>query len=338
VAASYPKITLSAETLDLYEAARPAAVVATASDGTEVTVSNIEIIGGNRAADVTVVDNRLQLKSSAAKTGSVKVSVTLASKEYASLSKNGNAFTATVKIANSEPKVKAPSKAGTLAAKGKIDVVNPQSAIAVKISAADAEANPVSAGNVTLIGPGGTVSAQYAAEFVDAQTFLIKAIPGGGAAPGVKTPLTVEVGEKRYAKPVNITPTRSATKAFQDKKALTLYRDRPAIGEELNLGLVTPGNVKLGEVTIDPQFNGKNFAAGGFALVRTSADTWALRFDRGNAPEKAKNRSTLKLPKTSTVKQQLWPEGTYTLDANHNPVPLGSKAKPTVISVKVTVW
>ncbi|MDR0221786.1 MAG: S8 family serine peptidase, partial [Lachnospiraceae bacterium] len=256
VAASYPKITLLAESLDLYEAARPAAIFAAASDGTEVALGNIEIIGGNRAADVTVVNNRLQLKPGAAKTGSVKVRVTLASTEYGSLSKKGNTFTTTVKIGNSEPKVKAPSKAGTLAAKGKIDVVNPQSAIAVKISAADAAANPISAGNVALIGPNGAVSPQYAAEFVDAQTFLIKAIPGGGAAPGVKTALTVEIGGKRYAKTVNVTPARSATKAFQSKKALTLYKDRPALGEDLTIGLATPNNVKLGEVTLDPQFNG----------------------------------------------------------------------------------
>jgi hypothetical protein len=72
-------------------------------------------------------------------------------------------------------------------------------------------------------------------------------------------------------------------------------------------------------------------------VVRTSTDTWALRFDKGKAPENAKNGKPLKLPKTYTVKLQLWPEGTYTLDENHNPVPLGSKAKPTVVSVKVTV-
>jgi uncharacterized repeat protein (TIGR02543 family) len=337
VATSYPKITLSAESLDLYDADRPAAIFATASDGTEVTVSKVEISGGNRAADVTVVGNQLQLKPGAAKTGSVKVRVTLASTEYGNLSKKGNTFTATVKIANSKANVKAPSKAGALATKGKIDIVNPQSAIAVKISAADAAANPVGENNVTLKKPDGKVSEQYFAEFVDAQTFLIKAIPGGGAAPGVKTALTVEIGEKRYEKPVSVTPIRSATKAFQSKKAITLYKDRPAIGEELALGFTAPNNARLGEVTIDPQFNGKNFAAGGFAVVRTSADTWALRFDKGKAPESAKNGSTLKLPKTYTVKLQLWPEGTYTLDQNHNPVPLGSKAKPTVISVKVTV-
>jgi hypothetical protein len=149
-------------------------------------------------------------------------------------------------------------------------------------------------------------------------------------------------------KPVTITPVQTACKAFQSKKAVTLYKGTPLTGESLDLSLTTPAGVKTGMVRLQQKslndLNLVQVAGGvktsvksdGFRLVRSGEKNWTLYFADNMAPlPKAKNT---KLRASYNVKVELWAEGTFYYDYTEDPagkfVALG---KPTVATIKVNI-
>jgi len=306
VTTKYPKITFAADSLDLYYKNR-SVIKAFADDGTEVKIEKIEVLSSPTAVEFK--DGGLRLTGSENKTGTAKLEVTLSSPDYKNLSKTGNKFSAAVKIVNTDPKLKAPTKAGTLTTKGKIDISDPNSAVFAAVK--------------EKIDTVGLDSEYFTAVRISDQLFKIKVKDGARPVPGVKYNITVNINGKPITKPLSITPAQTASKAVQSKKEITLYKDAAKIGEEITLDLTTPANVKLGEVKIQD---------GNFELVRAGQNSWYIRFKGGEVPPAAKASYTVKL--------ELWAEGAYTLDNSGKPTALVSgakKSKPTIVSVKVNV-
>jgi hypothetical protein len=171
--------------------------------------------------------------------------------------------------------------------------------------------------------------------------------------PGVKkqlgVALTLTDGETTFTtwshgkgKLLSITPAQTTAKAFQSKKAITLYAGAPLTGEAIDLNLITPPGVQLGAVCINQasvaamKFN-STLPNNGFELQQSGANQWTIYFKGGKAPEAAKG----KLKASYTLKLELWAEGTYKDENNDGiPEPLTEgtkKSKPTLVSVKVNI-
>ncbi|MDR0221420.1 MAG: hypothetical protein LBI54_08475 [Lachnospiraceae bacterium] len=359
ISTKYPKITFAATALDLYNRKTTAKITAISSDGAACTVEKVEVIPPAKGAALAITHglDGLELADGANKTGSVKVRVTVSSPDYERLAKNNNTaqgtvFATTVKIANSDPKIKAPNKAGAMTVKGKIDITNPESAF-IAMPRLTAEQ-----GGIAEVALGGSDAGKAEAFAYDPvyigtgesdtrNAFLLKAktealLDGSiqlGKTYAFEVSLAAANGETipiTKPKPWKIKLVQQAAKAFQSKREITLYKNTPQLCEDIVFGLTAPANAELGAVTIDKAGMDKlKLDNGGFEIVRSGENTWGLRFKGGVAPAKANGKN---LKASYTVKLQLWPVGTYSqLSDDNQTAVMIAKAKPTVVSVKVYV-
>jgi hypothetical protein len=217
---------------------------------------------------------------------------------------------------------------GRVSAKGRLDIANPLSELAATVRLANT-ASVIAEGGVKLD------NEDYIVSEISGSTFKVKVAEGRRPVPGVKSTVKATVAlvngiddlECTFA----VTPAQTVGRASQSKKAVTLYKESPFLGEEIALSLASPANAKLGEVEI---------ASDIFALERSGENSWVISFKDGKAPQGAK--------KSYPVKLRLWAEGTYAKDQEGSPVkdadgsiaPLrsGKKvSKPTVVNVTVNV-
>jgi len=135
---------------------------------------------------------------------------------------------------------------------------------------------------------------------------------------------------------LKITPVQTVAKAWRNRGEISLAKADPGSGGEISLGLLSEA-VRLGEIDMDPASVRKHNS---FSLERNGLNSVVLWLD----PQKAAF-APLKTSKSYTVRLRLWPEGTYQLgadgrasrDTNGNVIPLGRRAKPGVVSVRVNV-
>ena len=225
----------------------------------------------------------------------------------------------------------------SVAQKGKIDVVNPLSYTTATLTLANTSSGIA---NVTLVDPvdNALASTEFKAEFTGGNTIKILPVAGSVLAPNIAHPVTVKVdlmnGQPPVYKKINITPTQTVGKKWQSVSAVTLYKDVPEAGADIGLNLLTPANVKLGDVC----FNAASLKLAGLnsdslKLVRSGSNNWTLFLGDG---------VTLK-SKTYTVKLDLWAEGAYLKDGDGNflgPIKDNkniTRTKATTVTVKVTV-
>jgi hypothetical protein len=234
-------------------------------------------------------------------------------------------------------KVTGNSASFSMKQKGKIDLLDPASTIAVT-AAFKNTASQIA--DIELYDSNNGIKGEESQLFavvmagsgpkLDGNTFYIKAKDGAVFAEGrkkqdliVRLILVDNASEPALEARLAITPTQSSVKARASRSTVTLYNGQPDAREELTLALTSSGGgAALGAASIAGTDSP-------FELVRTGQGTWALGFKDGATPD----------PKTYTVTLQLWPEGTYTVDGD-TVKPNGSgntAAKPATVKVKVVV-
>ena len=244
-----------------------------------------------------------------------------------------------------------------------------------------------------LIKAGNDESLDFVVENIRGLSFDIKRAPDVLVPPTVAKRLSVEVtlangqvltsyaesltnmGEPRldiggnpiFSEPnnrtVNINPRQTVGRAAFSRNNVTLYGDKAMQGEGIALDLITPDNVKLGAVGIDPA-SLRPFAIDedglrdGFRLERKGENEWTIFFANDRLPIRGDSRgrpTAATLANNYKIGLQLWAEGTYewqmesdgvTLvrDKSGNPVPVALKnakgknvSKPIVVNVTVRI-
>ncbi|MDR0220682.1 MAG: hypothetical protein LBI54_04655, partial [Lachnospiraceae bacterium] len=229
----------------------------------------------------------------------------------------------------------------TLSQKGKIDLLDPSSTLAVTAKFKNNTASRIA--KVELYEDSSFSKKSELFEVVatdrnelrlEGNTFFVKAtgpLPQGRAPQSLFVKLYFEDkpgGEPALEgkAPLVVKPAQASVKGRASRGTVTLYSGQPGGSEGLALSLTAPVNVGLGAASLAG-------ADSPFELVRTGRDTWALGFAGGALPENPKSSYTLTL--------ELWPQGTYKPDANGGfAEEYGSgktAAKPATVKVKVVV-
>ncbi|MDR0219974.1 MAG: hypothetical protein LBI54_01040 [Lachnospiraceae bacterium] len=376
-----PKITVTATPLDAAARGTYSRLVATAADGAPVVVEEVRLASNSAAGSIVVGKDRVGIDGNWKKNSVVAWAI-VSSPDYASLptprgvpgeplAPNQTAVKVTVKVANAlnAPNPPRATTAGnTVAAKGRIDVTNLGAGIIVV-----PQAQHTIKGAKLLSASGGAEVLENVSEKFDikvaedGKSFTIRGVEGK-AVPGVTDKVFLQLvladdSLLNIPKALSIKPVRSATRAYQSTKAVTLNTARANLGGDVSLRFTSPIMAELGYVNLQAASmkgykwnNVDDFDATDAAtyplelLAKGDADdmqTYTLRFKDGKAPTALSNGR--KLPNSVTVKLELWPVGTYQLkangqpdlDATGRPKPLmrGTKAAtaPTVISVKVNI-
>ncbi|MDR0221378.1 MAG: hypothetical protein LBI54_08260 [Lachnospiraceae bacterium] len=382
-----PKITVTATPLDAAARGAYSRLVASASDGSPVEVEEVRLASNSAAGSIVhstapaLAKDQVGINGDWTR-GSVVAWAIVSSPAYDSLpaprgvpdealKPNQTAVKVTVKVANALNAPKAPkttAAGNTVATKGRIDVTNLSAGI-IAVPQAQHEVK-----DVNLLSTNGgakvsdTVSEKFKIEVAsDGKSFTIRGVEGR-AVPGVTDKVWLQLvladdSLLNIPKALSIKPVRSATRAYQSAKAVTLNTARANLGADVSLRFTSPIMAELGYVNLQAasmkKYNWDNVGAFDAGKIETyplellnkgGADdmqTYTLRFRGGKAPSALSNGR--KLPNSVTVKLELWPVGTYQLkangqpdlDATGRPKPLmrGTKAAtaPTVVSVKVNI-
>jgi hypothetical protein len=237
---------------------------------------------------------------------SKKASFTLSQKGRIDLLDQDSALAVTAKFANTTPRIK---EVGLYADEGCM-VESPLFAV---VTAAGSEA-PKLAGNTFFVKAKGPLE-----EGRKPQTVYVK----------LTFVDTNETSPPSLTGKLTIKPGQGSAKARASRSSLTLYALQPDAGEELALSLTSSVNgAALGAARL-----AKASEDLGFELVRSGQGAWELGFKNGVAPANPNKSYTLTL--------ELWPEGTYKPDQDGGiEYTYGSgatAAKPATVKVKVNV-
>jgi len=229
----------------------------------------------------------------------------------------------------------------TIAAKGKIDVANPASAIKVTVKTKNTASNIAS---VALLA-GSAPSADFKAFITGGKTFNILAARQG-VQPGVAQKITVKVTLENgisQNRALTIKPAQTAGKAALSKKTVTLYKAMPQSGDKIGIRLTKPANAQVGAVRLEQKsLNALKLtkdgaaASNGFRIARSGAGNWTVYFADEFAPM-PKGKIAKNLKASYTIKLEIWTVGTYVADTNGDFVAPQKNAKPTYVNLKVNL-
>jgi len=223
------------------------------------------------------------------------------------------------------------------------------------------------------------ISQDFEVELTGANTFRIRAndnlVPGVRQSFGIKVylegrdePLTSWRNNFSKTRPdriayrfaFNITPAQPVSGAWQSKTAITLRAAMPQTGDDIRVRLTSPANVRLGHINIQ-QASMTNLrfvdAAGdrihkAFELEQNGENSYTIRFTDGKVPAGTLNSKGARVALASnySIRLQLWPEGTYQVNASGEMIPdvdgnpraivnAAGKAvsKPTLVTVRVNI-
>ena len=257
----------------------------------------------------------------------------------------------------------------SLSQKGKIDIANPASEITATVKLANTTSaiagvklydQAFDAGKrfIDPVAAGVSESSCFEVGGINGNAFTIKA-KAGKLVPGAAKKLSVYIvlangdtltswgadskGIIKDAKAITIKPKQTIFKATQGKRAVTLYKQAPQVGEQIELGFAVSGSASgapgatLADVEINKASVGKNDY---FELVRGGRDTWELKLKDGFDPYLKNDKGKSAYKSTYVVKLELWAEDTYGLDGAGKPVALTEgkyRSKPTIVTVKVSL-
>jgi len=292
------------------------------------------------------------------------IQVRIGSNELNSMSGKQRTVAVTLRIVSADASF-------TISQRGRIDIANPESAIDATIKLQNTSERIL---GVTLMertdAAGNQIIPTEISKLFDAvhipgeNTFKIIAI--GNIAPRVRYSLAIEVelesgkltswnvavgtGKITHKPNLNITPVQTTSKAWRSADNVTLRAAMPHTGDDIQLNLTTPANVKLGHVNIQQAslanlyFIKENGTPIPDALIieQNGASSWTISFRDGEVPWGTTNKAGKETPLKSNynIRLELWAEGTYVLDDDGNPTALGSgkaASRPTLVTVKVNI-
>ena len=244
--------------------------------------------------------------------------------------------------------------------KGKIDIANPASEVTASVTLLNTTSaiadvklyDQAFDANKKFIDPvaaGAGLSTKFEVGAINGNTFTIKA-KNGTLVPGAAKKLSLFIvlgngdvitswvtsagGLVKDTKAITIKPAQTVFKAKQDKKAVTLYKLAPQVGERIDLEFSTAAGARLGDVEINMASVSRNDY---FELARGGKNTWELKLKDGFDPYLLNGKGKSVYKAGYTVKLELWAEGTYEMSGGRAIPRVDGKfkTKPTIVSIRV---